>query len=214
MQKVACADCGVMILPATASAHGGFCAQCGKLTEADRSARHERQRRIASGEAFRPDAEEVATVIDIHAHLPHDIVWQLEPEFYANRGIPDIEAALAHAINEKHGAVYLCAADDSQLELSLSPQFGVLAIVMGSDEAGGSYYAHTPQNLAVQVPGDQQVVHGCSCCGEGLLNFASRFHMPRALAIETFRNCLKREDAPTTRWLEIPQLFYDGRDSD
>ena len=65
---------------------------------------------------------------------------------------------------------------------------------------------------ALILPQTASVSRGCPCCGVGMHSYASRFHMSRQGAIEVAREFLAGRDAASTRWLEIPPVFFDGRD--
>src|SRR6185295_18779329 len=108
-----------------------------------------------------------------------------------------------------HGGVHLVTERGDQFELSLSALHGEVAVTL---DGAGTYYALTPDNILSGLPREQHVERGCPCCGVGIHSYASRFHMPRARAIDVARDFLAHRDAETTRWLEIPTVFFDGRD--
>jgi hypothetical protein len=210
--KQPCQECGVLVLPQTALANDGMCINCGGRTPEQRAFIRERKRRVASGEAFVPTPEEVASATDVHAMLAGQS-WQLQKEFYANKGVPGIEAAVNEVIRSPNGgSVYLTNEREDQFDFSLNEKFGVLTFIGG--EEGGFWYACTAENVRVQVPEASQVVRGCPCCGVGLYHFASRFHMPRTRAIEEVALFMGGASASDTKWLRIPDTFFSGMDSD
>jgi hypothetical protein len=210
--KVPCKECGVMILPQTAQRTSGFCARCdGRLPHELAEAR-ERKLRIASGEAFRPDADEWASAVDLDARL-RVIEWQLEPDFYENSELAGPDAALIAAASSESASVYLQSKEEDQFDLTVTGIFGVITILL-SGEGGGAFYAHTSRCSVTQIPPEQKAVRGCPCCGVGLYDFASRFHLPRGEALEIATRFLNKQSSPELRWLRIPDRFFDGRDSD
>lgn len=75
------------------------------------------------------------------------------------------------------------------------------------NEGAGDYlYAYTQDNLRGQVLADQHVVQACPCCGEGMLWFPSRFHMPRKAAFDILSSIVSGKVPANVAWLEMGDI--------
>jgi len=195
-----------MILPATAAANGGLCAQCIKISPEDRDARRSFELALAKGDLWRPSEAEFASV-----RTPPSLIqgtWNLEPEYYqAEQHLTVcelVERAASHQANE----VFLISDCGSRLLVSLNSQYGVCEFQ--NEEERDWRYAYSEENLRSQVPKSLHLSQLCPCCGVGIAWYPSRTHMPRATAIEILSNivvCSPSESLARVQWLELGDIF-------
>lgn len=197
-----------MILTATASANRGLCAQCVKVPESLRRARREFDQAVAAGLVFIPTEEERRSSkrpseFDASAH-----VWKPEPEFYQDSQYQSVAAVLFAAASQPSGHVFLVSESGARLSLSFNRRYGVCEYQ--NEDSGDYLYALSAQNSRVQVDEEEHLAQACPCCGEAVLWYPSRFHMPREQAFAVF-SALPAEptgDSPIVEWLSYGDISH------
>ncbi|MGN6543795.1 MAG: hypothetical protein ACTHK7_02015, partial [Aureliella sp.] len=118
IRQVKCIECDNMILPQTAADNAGLCGQCVKLSPELRAARREYEQRLARGSVFAPSDQE-----RVSAATPSALVtarWQLQPEYYADRGWELPVEAISEAKTQSRGFVFLVTDDGQELNLGFT----------------------------------------------------------------------------------------------
>lgn len=204
IRQVKCIECDNMILPQTAADNAGLCGQCVKLSPELRAARREYERRLAEGSVFEPSDQERAS-----AATPGALVttrWQLQPEYYADRGLESPVQAILEARTQSRGFVFLVTDDGQKLNLGFTERYGVCEYQ--DQEAADFRYAYCPSNLREQVRSELHVEQACPCCGDGLLWYPSRYHMPRTHAFAIVEYAVAHQACPGVEWLEVEDFSY------
>lgn len=204
-ERVKCIECANMILPETAARNDGLCGQCVKISPKLRAEKRENERRLASRLVLTPSDEELAS-----SSMPSELVtgrWQLQPEYYAAKDMDSAVAAIAEAMSESNGNVFLVTENGGQLNLGFTERFGVCEFQ--NQECGEFRYAYSDANLRDQVPKELHVVQACPCCGVGMLWYPSRYHMPREKAFSILENAVANRVTPDVQWLaSIDDISY------
>jgi hypothetical protein len=203
-ERVKCIECESMILPQTAVSNDGLCGQCVKISPELRDKRREYERCIANKIIFQPSKEELAST-----SIPSELLtgrWQLQPEYYAARHVDTALAAVAEAMSESNGNVFLVTEAGGQLNLGFTERYGVCEF---QNQSGEFRYAYSDVNLHIQVPKELHVVQACPCCGVGLLWYPSRYHMPREKAFSIIEDTVANRATPDVQWLSsIDDISY------
>jgi hypothetical protein len=194
-----------MILPETVARNEGLCGQCVKISPELRTQNREYDRRLANGLVFRPSDEELAST-----SIPSELLtarWQLQPEYYAGKNTESAMAAIAAAISESAGNVFLVTENGGELNVGFTSRHGVCEFQ--NQESGEFGYAYSDANLRDQVPKELHVVQACPCCGVGMLWYPSRYHMPREKAFSLLENAVANRATPSVQWLaSIDDISY------
>jgi hypothetical protein len=196
-----------MILPETAAANCGLCGVCVKVSPKLRAEKREYEFRFASGLVFRPSDEELAT-----ASVPGDILtsrWQIQPEYYASENINSATAAIVQSMSASEGSVFLVTENGAQLNLGFTRIYGVCEY--RNERSGEFRYAYSKMNLGEQAPEEFHVLQACPCCGERMLWYPSRFHMPREKAFAILENAVANRETPDVIWLAADDFSYTAR---
>ncbi|NLX98259.1 MAG: hypothetical protein GXY83_19035 [Rhodopirellula sp.] len=204
-ERVKCIECENMILPETAARNEGLCGQCVKIPPKLRAEKRENERRLASGLVLTPSGEELAS-----SSTPGELLtarWQLQPEYYAAKRLDSAVAAIAEAMSESNGNVFLVTENGGQLNLGFTERYGVCEFQ--NQESGEFRYAYSDANLREQVLKELHVVQACPCCGVGMLWYPSRYHMPREMAFSILENAVANRATPDVQWLSsIDDISY------
>lgn len=208
VERVACIDCGAMILPSTAKANAGLCGRCVKVPESLRQKRRDFDHKVASGSLFTPTQQELNSARQ-PAELASSTTWKLEPDYYSMEPPETIEQAIDDAATKSSGNVFLISETGSRLNLSFTEKFGVCEYQ--KDDAGEYLYSRTTENLACQVALEFHVTQACPCCGVGMMWYPSRFHMPRELAFELFRQLVSGSAPAAVQWLDGGDISYTSQ---
>jgi hypothetical protein len=203
-ERVKCIECENMILPQTAASNDGLCGRCVKILPELRAKKREYELRLASGLVFRPSDEELATA-SIPSHILSDR-WLPQPEYYAGKNMDSAMTAIAVAMSESNGNVFLVTESGAQINLGFTERYGVCEFQ--NQESNEFRYAYSDANLRDQVPKEHHIVQACSCCGVGMLWYPSRFHMPRKMAFEILQNAVANRETPNVKWLEATDFSY------
>ena len=208
-ERVKCRDCDNMILPQTAVANGGICAQCvqvpSEIRQKSRNYRHD----LASGIVFRHTEQELALARQPVEFGRTDTRWQPDPEYYAKDGVTSVQDAIRQAVDASKGNVFLVSMSGSRLNLSFTAKYGVCEYQ--NEELGDFLYAYSEHNLACQVPVEEHVVQACPCCGVGTFWYPSRFHMPRDLAFNIVRTLVANGVPADVSWLDQGDISHTSR---
>lgn len=211
-ERVKCAECDNMILPATAGANAGLCAQCMKISPRQREESRAFDAALEGGELWQPSEAEL-----LDAQSPPRLAnesWRLEPEFYAEEpGLTVADAVRRASVGEAR-EVFLVSDAGNRLLVSLNSDYGVCEYQ--NEEDGDWRYAYSDQNLASQVPEPSHLSQPCACCGVGMGWYPSRTHMPRTKALEILSAIATPSSAqpfPEIRWLELGDIsrYHKGR---
>jgi hypothetical protein len=201
--RIPCRECGQMILPATVERNDGLCAPCAKTPEWLRREAREFSRRLTSGEWFMPSEAERAS-----ANTPPEL---RDPAAVWRSTYSDGESATTYEILteawEKPEGMVLLQCGDAYLVLAFNPRWGVCAF--RNFESGEDRYAYTSANLRSQVAADQHLDQPCPCCGVGIGQYPSRFHLPRESAFRVFSSIALREQRPLDldiKWLDTGDI--------
>ncbi len=129
--------------------------------------------------------------------------WKLQPDFYREYRegkIETVSEAIREAASRSDGMLFLVSDLNGQLNFGLSAKYGVCEYI--NEEAGLWLYAYTENNLSEQVDEENHIVQSCPCCGVGMLWYPSRFHLPRAQALELAYRVSTHESPNNVKWLE------------
>jgi len=211
-ERIKCAQCDNMILPATAAANGGLCAQCVRISPEEREEGRAFDFALTRGALWRPSDTELAT-----ARTPPSLVhgtWNLEPDYYKDEPLLTITDAVARAASGQAIEVFLASDSGSRVLVSLNADYGVCEF--RDDEKSDRRYAYSEENLRSQVPESLHLSQRCHCCGVGIGWYPSRTHMPRATALKVLSKIVDRsatEPLPRIQWLELGDnsRYFKGR---
>ena len=203
--RVKCSECEAMILPATAKRNGGLCAQCVKISPAERQRQKEFDENLKNGTYWTPTEDEWDTERNLSEALAVD--WKLEQEYYAERLSTSVKEILEEAQNKDLGNVFLVSDSGSSLNLSFTLSYGVVEYQCEE----GNYCAYTVENLKQQVEEELHVTQSCACCGVGLFNYPSKVHMPRAFAFALFKNLMVGDVVEGVHWLDFGDISDVGQ---
>ncbi len=201
-----------MILPATAAANGGLCAQCVRISPEQREEGRAFELALARGDLWRPSEIELAS-----ARTPASLVhgtWNLEADYYKDEPNLGVLDAVERAASGQANEVFLVSDSGSRLLVSLNSNYGVCEFQ--HEQEGDWRYAYSEENLRSQVPESLHLSQPCPCCGVATGWYPSRTHMPRATAIGVLSQVLARSSAeplPRIQWLELGDIsrYFKGR---
>ncbi len=170
--------------------------------------RREFESQIASGALFEPSEDELQSARQ-PAEFNSNVVWKLEPEYYADGEVHSVHEAIDRAATQSEGNIFLVCDSGSRLNLSFNDKYAVCEYQ--NDESDEWLYAYTADNLREQVPESLHIVQACPCCGEGMGWYPSRFHMPRTRAFEIFKTVAFRGAPAEVQWLRYGEILWTSR---
>jgi len=208
-ERVQCTECGARILPRTAVDNDGLCAQCIQTPVSLRLARQKFEQTIISGEVYVPTARELESAQTPIFLTSETTFWKPGPEYYADTEITTCEQAISDAFAKERGDVFLTAGNEIWVTLAFNKKYGVCYYENGFES--DYRYARSPRNLSQQVTEDLHLSQDCSCCGDGLFWFPSRYHMDRIDAFNILRSVLKQSIPASVKWLKSCDFTRTGR---
>ena len=137
-----------------------------------RAAKRENELRLASRLLLTPSAEERTS-----SSIPSELFaarWQLQPEYYAAKQMDSPMAAIAEAMSESNGNVFLVTENGGQLISRFHRTLRRLRILR--IRSPGSFAMPTQMpTCATKCPKNSTSASGVfSCCGVGMLWYPSR----------------------------------------
>lgn len=209
VESVRCIECDVVITSQTAAQFGGRCEECGTKPEWLREEGRKYESDLKAGSVFVPSDEERRSAIKPPEFDTPDAVWELEPDYYADSNPGTVSDVISRASQTTDGNVFLVSSSGGRLNLSFTGMYGVCEYQ--NEEAGEYLYAYTRDNLREQVPADHHVIQACPCCGEGMLWFPSRFHMPRDKAFSIISSIVSGIIPAGVDWLDTGDISHTSR---
>jgi hypothetical protein len=204
----ACTDCGAAISLKQLAGFANRCARCWKDLEQRKSAeRIAFEVRMANGSIYWPTEAEFVDARNLDEALQAKR-WRLEPEVYRNGETVEQVLATIDA-GEERSLILRCekeeATEASHLVLATKGDFGACFFMDTMDSP--IFFAHTSRAASGQVDADDQLFYCCPCCGVGMGNVPSRFHLPREEARGVLLAALSRQPPVAgVRWFEVPDL--------
>lgn len=211
-KRIKCVECDNLILPATAAANDGLCAQCASISPKERQEGRAFDHALARGALWKPSHKERAT-----ARTPPSLAhgtWNLDPDYYEDEPRLSVREAVERAAAGQLSEVFLVSDSGSRLLVSLNSKYGVCEFQ--DEKQGDQRYAHSEENLQSQVPGSLHLSQSCHCCGVGTGWYPSRAHMPRAVAIKLLWTIADRSTIGSpqeAQWIELGDIsrYFKGR---
>ncbi len=211
-ERVKCTDCPNMILPQTAEANGGLCAQCVRISKKVRDERREFENSIESGSQFViPEAAIDST------RQPKETAsgdgWHPEPNYYQDRNDETAQSLFDAARQQEHGRVLLESDSGGRLGLVFNHDLAVCEYQ--NDEDHNYFFARTPKNFRSQVSVELHLDQPCYCCGVGVGWYHSKSHMPREEGFAIFAQ-VAGIDSDTNEqvafdWIEMGDISWNNQ---
>ncbi len=209
VERIACIECGAMILPRTASKYDGMCPHCHDRPQWLRDEQREYERALASGAVFTPSRQERESAKMPAEFLTADTEWMLDPDYYAEQRSDSVAENILAAAQQDSGNIFLRSTAESRFNLSFTEAYGVCEYQ--SEKSGDALFAYTKHNLRHQVAENDHVCQACPCCGVALGWFPSRFHMPRSIAFEIVTQISSGRGTQGVEWFEMGDITFTSR---